>query len=95
MKMTKKKVGLGVAIIIALGVLGWVFKPAPAEAADVSVYGNLNYMVSNNDDANGKESDCRSNERRRCLARDNPERNSNNDEVIGPDQTKDKARRLP
>ena len=53
MKMTKKKVGLGVAIIIALGVLGWVFKPAPAEAADVSVYGNLNYMVSNNDDANG------------------------------------------
>ena len=33
--MTKKKVGLGVAIIIALGVLGWVFKPAPAEAADV------------------------------------------------------------
>ena len=35
MKMTKKKVGLGVAIIIALGVLGWVFKPAPAEAADV------------------------------------------------------------
>ena len=53
MKMTKKKVGLGVAIIIALGVLGWVFKPAPAEAAAVSVYGNLNYMVSNNDDANG------------------------------------------
>ena len=35
MKMTKKKVGLGVAIIIALGVLGWVLKPAPAEAADV------------------------------------------------------------
>ena len=53
MKMTKKRVGLGVAIVIALGVLGWVFKPAPAEAADVSVYGNLNYMVSNNDDASG------------------------------------------
>jgi len=35
MKITKKKVGLGVAIIIALGVLGWVLKPAPAEAADV------------------------------------------------------------
>ena len=35
MKMTKKKVGLGVAIIIALGILGWVFKPAPVEAANV------------------------------------------------------------
>ena len=53
MKITKKKVGLGVAIIIALGILWTVLKPAPAEAADVSVYGNLNYMVSNNDDASG------------------------------------------
>ena len=53
MKLTKKKVGLGVAIIIALGILWTVLKPAPAEAADVSVYGNLNYMVSNNDDASG------------------------------------------
>lgn len=53
MKMTKKKMGLGVAIIIALGILWTVLKPAPAEAADVSVYGNLNYMVSNNDDASG------------------------------------------
>ena len=35
MKMTKKKVGLGVAIIVAIAVLGWIFKPAPAEAADV------------------------------------------------------------
>jgi|TARA_A100000164_G_scaffold338079_1_gene332066 hypothetical protein len=35
MKITKKKVGLGVAIIIALGILWSVFKPAPAEAADV------------------------------------------------------------
>ena len=35
MTITKKKVGLGVAIIVALGILGWVFKPAPAEAADV------------------------------------------------------------
>ena len=51
--MTKKKMGLGVAIIIALGILWTVLKPAPAEAADVSVYGNLNYMVSNNDDASG------------------------------------------
>ena len=53
MKITKKKVGLGVAIIVILGVLGWVFKPQPAEAADVSVYGSLNYMLSNNDDASG------------------------------------------
>ena len=35
MKMTKKKLGLGVAIIIALGILWSVLKPAPAEAADV------------------------------------------------------------
>ena len=35
MQMTKKKVGLGVAIIVAIAVLGWIFKPAPAEAADV------------------------------------------------------------
>ena len=35
MKMTKKKMGLGVAIIIALGFLWSVLKPAPAEAADV------------------------------------------------------------
>ena len=53
MKMTKKKVGLGVAIIIALGVLGWVFKPAPAEAAEMKVYGSLNYMLSNNENASG------------------------------------------
>ena len=35
MKMTKKKMGLGVAIIIALGILWSVLQPAPAEAADV------------------------------------------------------------
>lgn len=35
MKITKKKVGLGVAIIVALGILWSVFKPAPAEAAEV------------------------------------------------------------
>ena len=33
--MTKKTVGLGVAVIIALGILWSVLKPAPAEAADV------------------------------------------------------------
>ncbi len=35
MKITKKKVGLGVIVIIALGILWSVLKPAPAEAADV------------------------------------------------------------
>ena len=35
MKITKKKAVLGVAIIIALGILWSVLKPAPAEAADV------------------------------------------------------------
>ena len=35
MKMTKKKVGLGVAIIAALVILWSVLKPAPAEAAEV------------------------------------------------------------
>ena len=36
MKITKKNVGIGVAIIIILGVLWSVLKPAPAEAADVN-----------------------------------------------------------
>ena len=35
MKITKKKVGLGVSVIIVLGILWAVLKPAPAEAADV------------------------------------------------------------
>ena len=35
MKITKKKIGLGVAVIIALGILWTVLQPAPAEAADV------------------------------------------------------------
>ena len=35
MKITKKKVGLGVIVIIVLGLLWAVLKPAPAEAADV------------------------------------------------------------
>jgi len=30
-----------------------VFKPAPAEAAKMEVYGSLNYMVSNNENASG------------------------------------------
>ena len=35
MKITKKKIGLGVAVIIALGILWSVLKPTPAEALDV------------------------------------------------------------
>ena len=33
--MTKKKLGIGVAVIVALGILWSVLKPAPAEAAEV------------------------------------------------------------
>jgi len=55
MKITKKKAGLVVAIIVAIGILWAVLKPAPAEASevDVDIYGSLNYMISNNEDANG------------------------------------------
>ena len=53
MKMTKKKTAIGAAIIVALVVIGWLMKPTPAEAADMKVYGSLNYMLSNNEDANG------------------------------------------
>jgi hypothetical protein len=35
MKMTKKKMGIGVAVIAALVILWSVLKPAPAEAAEV------------------------------------------------------------
>lgn len=53
-KKTKKKAAIGAAIIIA-GVVIWaIFKPAPAEAAEMKVYGTLNYMLSNNEDVNGK-----------------------------------------
>jgi len=53
MKITKKKVGVVIAIIIALGVLWSIFKPTPAEAKEMEIYGSLNYMISNNEDANG------------------------------------------
>ena len=53
MKMTKKKWAIGVAIIIAVVALWSVLKPAPAEAAEMNVYGSLNYMVSNNENASG------------------------------------------
>ena len=35
MNMSKKKMGLGVAVIVALWILWSVLKPAPAEAAEV------------------------------------------------------------
>ena len=53
MKMTKKKWAIGVAIIIAVVALWSALKPAPAEAAEMNVYGSLNYMVSNNENASG------------------------------------------
>jgi len=51
--MTKKKAGLGVAVIVAVVVLWSVFKPAPAEAVEITPYGSLNYMISNNENASG------------------------------------------
>ena len=54
MKMTKKKWTIGAAIVVAVIVLWTVMKPAPAEATEMKVYGSLNYMLSNNEDANGK-----------------------------------------
>ena len=51
--MTKKKAAIGVAIIIALVAIWSVMKPAPAEAAEMKVYGSLNYMLSNNENASG------------------------------------------
>ena len=53
MKMTKKKWAIGVAIIIAVVALWSALRPDPAEAAEMNVYGSLNYMVSNNENASG------------------------------------------
>ena len=53
MKMTKKKWAIGVAVVVALVAIWSVMKPAPAEAAEMKVYGSLNYMVSNNENASG------------------------------------------
>ena len=53
MKMTKKKWAIGVAVIVALVAIWSVLKPAPAEAAEMKVYGSLNYMISNNENASG------------------------------------------
>lgn len=52
-KNNKKKIAVGVAIVAA--VLAWsLFKPAPAEAAEINAYGSLNYRMGNDEDANGK-----------------------------------------
>ena len=53
MKMTKKKWTIGAAIVVAVIVLWTVLKPVPAEATEMKVYGSLNFMLSNNEDANG------------------------------------------
>ena len=53
MKMTKKKWTIGAAIVVAVIVLWTVLKPAPAEATETKVYGSLNYMLSNNENASG------------------------------------------
>jgi len=39
--------------VVAVIVLWTVLKPVPAEATEMKVYGSLNYMLSNNEDANG------------------------------------------
>jgi len=52
-KNNKKKIAVGVAIVAAI--VAWsLFKPAPAEAAEINAYGSLNYRMGNDEDANGK-----------------------------------------
>jgi predicted porin len=52
-KNNKKKIAVGVAIVVAI--VAWsLFKPAPAEAAEINAYGSLNYRMGNDEDANGK-----------------------------------------
>ena len=55
MKMTKKKIALGVAIIVAAWALWSVLKPAPAEAAEITMNGSVNYRIGNDENASGKE----------------------------------------
>lgn len=51
-KNNKKKIAVGVAIVAAI--VAWsLFKPAPAEAADINAYGSLNYRMGNDEDATG------------------------------------------
>jgi predicted porin len=52
-KNNKKKIAVGVAIVVAS--VAWsLFKPAPAEAAEINAYGSLNYRMGNDEDVNGK-----------------------------------------
>ena len=52
-KNNKKKIAVGVAIVAAI--VAWsLFKPAPAEAAEINAYGSLNYRMGNDEDVNGK-----------------------------------------
>ena len=52
-KNNKKKIAVGVAIVVAI--VAWsLFKPAPAEAAEINAYGSLNYRMGNDEDVNGK-----------------------------------------
>ena len=52
-KKNKKKIAVGVAIVVAI--VAWsLFKPAPAEAAEINAYGSLNYRMGNDEDVNGK-----------------------------------------
>jgi len=52
-KKNKKKIAVGVAIVVAI--VAWsLFKPAPAEAAEINAYGTLDYRMGNDEDVNGK-----------------------------------------
>ena len=55
MKMTKKTIALGVAIIVAAWAIWSVLKPAPAEAAEITMNGSVNYRIGNDENASGKE----------------------------------------
>ena len=53
-KNNKKKIAVGVAIVAAI--VAWsLFKPAPAEAAEITMNGSLNYRLGNDENASGKE----------------------------------------
>ena len=55
MKMTKKKVTLCAAIVLVAWGLWSVLKPAPAEAAEITIDGSVNYRIGNDENASGKE----------------------------------------
>ena len=55
MKMTKKPIALGVASIVAAWAIWSVLKPAPDEAAEITMNGSVNYRIGNDENASGKE----------------------------------------